>query len=181
MKSEVTQDLGNNAKRLHVLLQFMLFTDLCLIYFTFYGIIAVAITPNLIGAAVISGAFYGLFNLFAGDQLPCLLPFLTCNYGCIHNGLSIIHYYWSWSCWPIWSLLYSNISMSLTGFLPTRAYLETWLLQCLKPWSITSIFSHVSRCESIKAMLFRMETSCVVPSSSRNFDFVHLCPKRTCL
>lgn len=44
----------------------MLFNDLALIYWTFYGIIAVAITPNLIGAAVISGAFYGLANLFAG-------------------------------------------------------------------------------------------------------------------
>ena len=46
--------------------QFMLFNDLALIYWTFYGVIAVAITPNLIGAAVISGAFYGLSNLFAG-------------------------------------------------------------------------------------------------------------------
>lgn len=45
---------------------FMLFNDLALIYWTFYGVIAVAITPNLIGAAVISGAFYGLSNLFAG-------------------------------------------------------------------------------------------------------------------
>lgn len=49
-------------------LQFMLFNDLALIYWTFYGVIAVAITPNLIGAAVISGAFYGLSNLFAGKS-----------------------------------------------------------------------------------------------------------------
>lgn len=48
----------------------MLFNDLALIYWTFYGVIAVAITPNLIGAAVISGAFYGLSNLFAG-MLSC--------------------------------------------------------------------------------------------------------------
>lgn len=47
-------------------MQFVLFNNLGLIYWTFYGVIAVAITPNLIGAAVISGAFYGLSNLFAG-------------------------------------------------------------------------------------------------------------------
>jgi len=29
----------------------------------------VAITPNLIAAAVISGAFYGLANLFAGEPV----------------------------------------------------------------------------------------------------------------
>jgi ABC-type multidrug transport system permease subunit len=45
---------------------FILFNLLALIYWTFYGIAAVAITPNLIAAAVISGAFYGLANLFAG-------------------------------------------------------------------------------------------------------------------
>ena len=30
--------------------------------------LAVAITPNLLTAAVISGAFYGLMNLFAGSN-----------------------------------------------------------------------------------------------------------------
>ena len=60
-------------------MQFMLFTDMCLIYFTFYGIIAVAITPNLIAAAVISGALYGLFNLFAGAASSLHVPFRPCK------------------------------------------------------------------------------------------------------
>ena len=57
------------SSNLALCLQFVLFNNLALIYWTFYGVIAVAITPNLIGAAVISGAFYGLSNLFAG-MLP---------------------------------------------------------------------------------------------------------------
>lgn len=56
----------------------MLFNDLALIYWTFYGVIAVAITPNLIGAAVISGAFYGLSNLFAG-----ICPYLNIMKTCV--------------------------------------------------------------------------------------------------
>lgn len=39
---------------------------LTLLYFTYYGVACVAITPNLMMAAILSGAFYGLMNLFAG-------------------------------------------------------------------------------------------------------------------
>jgi ABC-type multidrug transport system ATPase subunit len=49
---------------------FLFFMVLTLIYFNFYGIASVALTPNLLVAAVLSGAFYGLFNLFAGFVAP---------------------------------------------------------------------------------------------------------------
>lgn len=45
---------------------FLLFMMLTLLYFTYYGVACVAITPNLMMAAILSGAFYGLMNLFAG-------------------------------------------------------------------------------------------------------------------
>ena len=43
---------------------------LTLLYFTYYGVACVAITPNLMMAAILSGAFYGLMNLFAGFVMP---------------------------------------------------------------------------------------------------------------
>ena len=43
---------------------------LTLLYFTYYGVACVAVTPNLMMAAIISGAFYGLMNLFAGFVMP---------------------------------------------------------------------------------------------------------------
>ena len=43
---------------------------LTLLYFTYYGVACVAITPNLMMAAILSGAFYGLMNLFAGFVIP---------------------------------------------------------------------------------------------------------------
>ncbi len=49
---------------------FLLFMFLTLLYFTYYGVACVAITPNLMVAAILSGAFYGLMNLFAGFVIP---------------------------------------------------------------------------------------------------------------
>lgn len=60
---------------------FMYFT---LLYFTFYGMMTVGITPNHNIAAIVSAAFYGLWNLFSGFIVPrpvswrlCLRAFLT--------------------------------------------------------------------------------------------------------
>ncbi|THU51833.1 hypothetical protein C4D60_Mb06t35210 [Musa balbisiana] len=46
---------------------FMYFT---LLYFTFYGMMTVGITPNHNIAAIVSAAFYGLWNLFSGFIVP---------------------------------------------------------------------------------------------------------------
>lgn len=79
---------------------------LTLLYLTFYGILGiacVAITPNLMMAAILSGAFYGLMNLFAGFVITkpnfpgwwiwvstaCIQLLVTCirciSIQCIHN------------------------------------------------------------------------------------------------
>ncbi|KAI5442648.1 variant 3, ABC transporter G member 36 [Lathyrus oleraceus] len=46
---------------------FMYFT-LC--YFTFYGMMAVAITPNHHVASIVASAFYAIWNLFSGFVVP---------------------------------------------------------------------------------------------------------------
>ncbi|TYH79549.1 hypothetical protein ES332_D03G072300v1 [Gossypium tomentosum] len=46
---------------------FMYFT---LLYFTFYGMMAVAVTPNYHIASIVSAAFYGIWNLFSGFIIP---------------------------------------------------------------------------------------------------------------
>lgn len=41
-----------------------------LAYFTFYGMMAVAVTPNYHIAAIVSSAFYAIWNLFSGFLIP---------------------------------------------------------------------------------------------------------------
>ena len=40
------------------------------LYFTYYGMMTVAITPNVQVAAILAAAFYSLFNLFSGFYIP---------------------------------------------------------------------------------------------------------------
>ena len=40
------------------------------LYFTYYGMMTVSITPNHQVAAIFGAAFYGLFNLFSGFFIP---------------------------------------------------------------------------------------------------------------
>ncbi|KAK9906410.1 hypothetical protein WJX75_001426 [Coccomyxa subellipsoidea] len=49
---------------------YLLFSYLTLLYFTFYGMMAVAVSPHVQLAAVISSAFYSLWFLFAGFLIP---------------------------------------------------------------------------------------------------------------
>lgn len=49
---------------------FAFFMFATLQYCTMYGIMAVAVTPNLMMAAVLSSAFYSVWNLFAGFIIP---------------------------------------------------------------------------------------------------------------
>ena len=46
---------------------YMFFT---LLYFTFYGMMSVAVTPNHHVAAIVAAAFYGIWNLFSGFIIP---------------------------------------------------------------------------------------------------------------
>lgn len=55
---------------------FMYFT---LLYFTFYGMMAVAVSPNHQVSAIISASFYGLWNLFSGFLIPRTVCFIKQN------------------------------------------------------------------------------------------------------
>lgn len=51
-------------------LWYLFFTFFSLAYFTYYGMMTVAVTPNHHIASIISSAFYGLWNLFSGFVIP---------------------------------------------------------------------------------------------------------------
>ncbi|XP_052210664.1 pleiotropic drug resistance protein 1-like [Diospyros lotus] len=51
-------------------LWYMFFMYFTFLYFTFYGMMAVAVTPNHNIAAIISSAFYAIWNLFSGFIIP---------------------------------------------------------------------------------------------------------------
>nr|KJB56640.1 hypothetical protein B456_009G129000 [Gossypium raimondii] len=74
---------------------FMLFT---LLYFTFYGMMAVAVTPNSHIAAIVSSAFYGLWNLFSGFIIP-------------RSSMPVWWRWYYWICpvsWTLYGLLVSQ-------------------------------------------------------------------------
>ncbi|KAF0898593.1 hypothetical protein E2562_008178 [Oryza meyeriana var. granulata] len=72
---------------------FMYFT---LLYFTFYGMMAVGLTPNESIAAIISSAFYNVWNLFSGYLIP----------------RPRIPVWWRWYCWicPVAWTLYGLVA-----------------------------------------------------------------------
>ncbi|XP_024532572.1 ABC transporter G family member 29 [Selaginella moellendorffii] len=49
---------------------YLFFTFFTFMYFTYYGLMSVSMTPNHQVAAILSSAFYSLFNLFAGFLIP---------------------------------------------------------------------------------------------------------------
>ncbi|KAL1298136.1 hypothetical protein HN51_042543 [Arachis hypogaea] len=69
-------------------LYFMFFT-LC--YFTFYGMMAVAVTPNHHVAAIVAAAFYAIWNLFSGFVVP-------------RPSIPIWWRWYYWGCPVAWSL-----------------------------------------------------------------------------
>ncbi|KAK3164744.1 hypothetical protein QOZ80_1AG0024050 [Eleusine coracana subsp. coracana] len=67
---------------------FMYFT---LLYFTFYGMMAVGLTPNESIAAIISSAFYNIWNLFSGYLIP-------------RPRMPVWWRWYSWICPVAWTL-----------------------------------------------------------------------------
>jgi len=67
---------------------FMYFT---LLYFTFYGMMAVGLTPNESIAAIISSAFYNVWNLFSGFLIP-------------RPKIPVWWRWYSWICPVAWTL-----------------------------------------------------------------------------
>lgn len=62
-----------------------------LLYFTFYGMMSVAMTPNHHIAAIVSSTFYGIWNLFSGFLIP-------------RPGMPGWWRWYSWICPIAWTL-----------------------------------------------------------------------------
>lgn len=66
---------------------YVFITFFSLLYFTYYGMMAVALTPNHQIAAIVASGFYSIFNLFSGflifrpvsEFLGPIFPFFYCN------------------------------------------------------------------------------------------------------
>ncbi|EFJ21485.1 hypothetical protein SELMODRAFT_443490 [Selaginella moellendorffii] len=72
-------------------LWFIFFLYMTFLYFTLYGMVTVALTPNDQIAAIVSSAFYAIWNLFSGFIIP----------------RPAIPVWWRWYYWaspPAWSL-----------------------------------------------------------------------------
>lgn len=60
-------DFDWTAKKFFWYIYFMFFT---LLYFTYYGMMTVALTPNENISNIVSYSFYALWNLFSGFIIP---------------------------------------------------------------------------------------------------------------
>ncbi|XP_076916108.1 ABC transporter G family member 31-like [Bidens hawaiensis] len=60
----------NFERKIEKFLYYLLFMFLTFTYFTFYGMVAIGLTPSQQMAAVVSSAFYSLWNLLAGFLVP---------------------------------------------------------------------------------------------------------------
>ncbi|KAG2598998.1 ABC transporter G family member 36 [Panicum virgatum] len=70
---------------------YLFFGYFTLLYFTFYGMMAVGLTPNYHIASIVSSAFYAIWNLFSGFIIP----------------RPKVPIWWRWYCWicPVaWTL-----------------------------------------------------------------------------
>jgi ABC-type multidrug transport system permease subunit len=72
-------------------LWYMFFMYFTLLYFTFYGMMAVGLTPNESIAAIISSAFYNVWNLFSGFLIP-------------RPKIPVWWRWYSWLCPVAWTL-----------------------------------------------------------------------------
>jgi hypothetical protein len=101
---------------------YLFFGYFTLLYFTFYGMMAVGITPNHHIASIVSAAFYLIWNLFSGFIVPrpviifltslCLAIFIyfssfLADIFILTHDLQSVPIWWRWYCWacPVaWSL-----------------------------------------------------------------------------
>ncbi|KAK0598158.1 hypothetical protein LWI29_032143 [Acer saccharum] len=93
---------------------FMFFT---LLSFNYYGMMAVAMTPNLHIAKIVSAAFYGIFNLFSGFVIP-------------RTRIPIWWIWYYWACplsWTLYGLVASQFG-DIKDKLDTGETVEEFLI-----------------------------------------------------
>ncbi|RDY00373.1 ABC transporter G family member 31, partial [Mucuna pruriens] len=111
-------------------LLYLVFLFLTFMYFTFYGMMAVGITPTQHFAAVISSAFYSLWNLVSGFLIPKSVsktvhnsvPLDVCNFFlCGHNiNESYLQCFQHIPVWWIWFHYLCPVSWTLRGIITSQ-------------------------------------------------------------
>ncbi|XP_026389740.1 pleiotropic drug resistance protein 1-like [Papaver somniferum] len=94
---------------------FYMFFTLC--YFTFYGMMTVAVTPNETIASIIGAAFYGLWNLFSGFIVP-------------RTKIPIWWRWYYWACpvaWTLYGLAVSQFGDIQTVMVDTDVTVEVFM------------------------------------------------------
>lgn len=66
----IVYDMMNFERTPTKFLWFYFITFFSFLYFTYFGMMTISITPNHQVAAILAGGFYTLFNLFAGFFIP---------------------------------------------------------------------------------------------------------------
>lgn len=90
-----------------------------LLYFTFYGMMTVAMTPNYNIAAIVSVSFYGIWDLFAGFLIP-------------RPRIPIWWRWYSWGCpiaWTLYGLVasqFGDLDDMLDTGLTVKQFVETY-------------------------------------------------------
>ncbi|CAK8535728.1 unnamed protein product [Lathyrus sativus] len=106
------------AEKFFWYLFFMYFT---LLYFTFYGMMAVAVTPNHHVASIVAAAFYAIWNLFSGFVVP-------------RPSIPVWWRWYYWACpvaWTIYGLVASQFGdittpMTSEGEKEVKLFLEDY-------------------------------------------------------
>ncbi|CAD6237901.1 unnamed protein product [Miscanthus lutarioriparius] len=98
---------------------YLFFGYFTLLYFTFYGMMAVGMTPNYNIAAIVSSAFYAIWNLFSGFIIP--------------RPKTPI--WWRWYCWlcPVaWTLYglvvsqFGDVMTPMDDKRPVKVFVEDY-------------------------------------------------------
>lgn len=65
------------------------FMFITILYFIYYGIMVIAVSPNQETAAVLSGVFYTVWNLFSGFVIPRTVNTPSVVYGYTFQAFSL--------------------------------------------------------------------------------------------
>lgn len=102
------------------------FMFITILYFIYYGMMVIAVSPNQATAAVLSGLFYSVWNLFTGFVIPRTV---NCSLHCfVHNSQLLSFNSWDtlmvWmqriSVWWRWYAWICPVSWSLYGMVTSQ-------------------------------------------------------------
>ncbi|KAL5975219.1 ABC transporter G member 39 [Asimina triloba] len=110
-------------------LWYLFFTYFTFLYFTFYGMMAVGLTPNHDIAAIVSSAFYSIWNLFAGFVIP--RPFAKDDTVMVDTGEKVSDFLRSYFGFKHDFL--GAVAAATIGFTLLFAFVFAWSIKAKRP------------------------------------------------